>query len=260
VIPILLYHSVDVSSSEAYRRWSIHPSLFAEHLDVITGLGHDCLTVSEYIDRRAVGTLPDRPLLVTFDDGRADFSEHAVPILASRKIPSTMYVVSGHIGATSSWLPIPDERDRPMMSWTELRSLSEAGVEIGAHSLTHPELDVIGNKRARQEIAESRDHLEAGLARPVRSFAYPHGYHSRAVVGIVADSGYDSACAVKHRWSHLGDDAFALSRLIIDGWMSSEALERMLVSPPTRQPRERRTLQLGWRCARRARSTLRRRP
>lgn len=144
------------------------------------------------------------------------------------------------------------------MTWADLRSLRSAGVELGAHSLSHPELDVISSKQARREISASREHLEDGLDLAVRSFAYPHGYHSRSVIKITRESGYDSACAVKDRWSEPDDDAFALSRLIIDGGTTAEQLESLLRNPPARQPREQRVLRLAWRTTRRAKRKLRR--
>jgi len=129
-IPVLLYHSVDERWTPEYRRWCITPGLFAEHLAVIDELGFTCLGVSELIDAVDRAALPPRPIAITFDDGRADFSEYAVPLLAERGLPATIYLVTGCIGGTSSWLPIEAERDQPMMSWADVTALASVGMML----------------------------------------------------------------------------------------------------------------------------------
>ena len=258
-IPILLYHSVAPEATDQYARWCVHPDLFAAQLDAVLALGYTPLTISELVDATSSGTLPKRPIAITFDDGRADFIEHAVPTLQSAGVASTMYVVTDNIGGTSDWLPMPGEADQPMMSWDDVRSAAAAGVEIGSHSATHRELDVIPAADLTDELVVSRQRLSDELGAPVRSFAYPHGYHSRSIVRRTELAGYDSACAVKDRWSHEHDDRFALSRLFVWGTTSAGELESMLSDPATRAPRSvrlERPLRAGWRAVRLVRGRL----
>ena len=255
-IPILLYHSVDVQASPGYRPWCVDPALFAEHLDLIGDLGFTCLTMSDLVDLAASGELPDRPLAITFDDGRADFSEYAVPLLAERGLPATIYLVSGCIGGTSSWLPIQAERDQPMMSWTDVGALASVGIECGAHTVTHPQLDLVGTERARREIGDSRHQLEQHLGSPVRSFAYPHGFHTRQVSDLVAAAGFDSACAVRDTWSHVDEDRFRLSRLVVRDTTTTDDLWTRLITTPDRPARQHVARQVGYRWFRRAGSML----
>lgn len=249
-IPILLYHSVGHTASPAYRRWCIDPSLFDEHLSALRSVGYDCLTVSGLIDAIDAGTMPQRPMLVTFDDGRADYADHAIPSLETHGISSTMYVVSSHVGGTSEWLGIPGESNQPMLTWQDLSDVSAAGHEIGSHSQTHPQLDVIGSARAAAEIVQSRRVLEHGLGTIVRSFAYPHGHHGRREIAAVREAGYDSSCAVADRWSWIGQDRYALSRLIVDGGTSTEDLMARLSATPSVERRHHTLLRCGYRCVR----------
>jgi peptidoglycan/xylan/chitin deacetylase (PgdA/CDA1 family) len=259
-VPILLYHSIAPEASSEYRPWCVHPDDFDAHLTLIDELGMHAMTVSDFADARDADMLPARPCLVTFDDGRRDFAEHAVPILEAHQIPSTMYVVTDHIGGASSWLPIEAERDQPMMSWDEVRCVAGAGVEIGAHSRSHAELDVLDRDACLDEIVGSRSRLTAELGAAVRSFAYPHGYHSRSVVDAVRAAGFDSACAVNDRWCLPGDDRFALSRQFVWNTTTTDDLRVMLLAAPrTSGPVPacrsiaRRTARIGWRAARRVR-------
>lgn len=252
-IPILLYHSVAPAASPGYARWCVRPEQLAEHLAAVRTLGFTPLTVSGLVDAIADDALPERPLAVTFDDGRADFVEHALPVLLAAGVASTLYVVTGRIGATSSWLPIDAEVDGAMMTWDDVRAAAAAGVEIGSHSATHVELDVVGSARQTEEIAGSRRELSAELGAPVRSFSYPHGYHSAAVVRAVRAAGYDSACAVADTWSSTADDRFALSRMFVWNTTSADDLRATLLAPPAQPARTRPVLRAGWRCARWAR-------
>lgn len=258
-VPILLYHSVGATTSPGYAPWCVDPGLFDEQLDVVTGLGFTTLSVSDFVDRRTDGTLPEKPCVVTFDDGRADFLHGAMPALDRHGVVVTMYMVSGLVGGTSNWLPMPDEREQPMLGWNDLRTIGEAGIEIGAHSDTHIELDVARSRRLVAEVTDSRSRLSDGLGTAVRSFAYPHGYHSRRVVNAVREAGYDSAVAVKDRWSHDNDDRFALARMFVWGSTSAEGLRETLSAPPTSRPSDtppQRVLSRGWRYTRWARGQL----
>jgi peptidoglycan/xylan/chitin deacetylase (PgdA/CDA1 family) len=255
-IPILLYHSVSPTAAPGYERWCIAPGRFAAHLDAIVELGFTCLTISGLVDATLADALPPKPLAITFDDGRADFYDHALDSLASRGLPSTMYVVAGHVGGSSDFLGIAGEDDQPMMTWEQLRSASGHGVEIGAHSMTHPQLDIVGRARADDEISRSRTVLEDGLAEPVRSFAYPHGYHTARLTRSVRAAGYDSACAVHDRCSSADDNRFALSRLIVDGDTSTDRLRVLLTGLDVRRRPHRAPLRVGWRLVRRTRQRL----
>lgn len=255
-VPILLYHSVSDTASDTYRPWCVAPSQLDEHLHIVCDLGFTVMTVSQFVDARSTGELPPKPCVITFDDGRADFVDGAVPVLQAHGVGATVYVVSGHVGGTSEWLPMAEERSQPMMGWADLRSLAGAGIEVGAHSETHVELDVVATKRLLDEVVSSRDRLSSGLGTSVRSFAYPHGYHSRRVVRVVREAGFDSGAAVKDRWSHVDDDRFALSRMFVWNSTTATALGDLLADPPIdggRDSTSDRVLRSGWRCTRWAR-------
>jgi peptidoglycan/xylan/chitin deacetylase (PgdA/CDA1 family) len=181
VIPILLFHSVSNNPSRYAQRFAVTVERFQEQLDLIIASGRTALTVSAIVEMLRDGpSLPERPIVITFDDGYSDFSEVVVSALHDRGLAATLYVTTGFLsGRPEIAAPRPSE-DR-MLSWSELTQVSSSLVEIGAHSHSHLELDVLPRKKAWQEITECKRLLEAELGAPVRSFAYPHGYFSQTV-------------------------------------------------------------------------------
>jgi peptidoglycan/xylan/chitin deacetylase (PgdA/CDA1 family) len=215
-IPILLYHAVAPDTDGPLAPWVVAPEVFAEHLDVLRAEGARPVTISELVamvhDR---GEVPPRgTIAITFDDGFADFAEHAWPALAARDLRATLYVTTGYLGDRARWLPGAAPA-RPMLSASAVAALADEGVEIGAHTVHHPQLDLVPLAEARQEIVAGRERLAEIVGDDIGSFAYPHGYHGRRVRDLVARAGFHSACAVKHALSSTADDRFALARVMV---------------------------------------------
>lgn len=255
-IPILLYHSIGEAPSAACRPWYVPVGSFEKQLQLIHELGFTCLTVSALLDAIDDRRLPERPLVITFDDGAEDFADNALPLLAHYRMPSTMYVPSAYVGRFFPWSNREPDVGRTIMGWELLRSLNPSFVELGAHSVTHPQLDIVSSEQRRSEIADSKLQLEDGLGRRVRSFAYPHGYHSAAARRLVAAAGFDSATACGNRWSHVEDNRYALSRFTVLGDLTTGALAAWLSFPPRGAPTPRHLPRLGWRAVRRVQRHL----
>lgn len=231
-VPILMYHSVGPRRNPDYDRWCVSPARFEEQMAALAAAGYAVLTTGDYVERIAAGVgLPDRFVVLTFDDGLQDFLTGAFPILQKFGFPATLYVVAGRVGMTSRWLAPLGEGQRPMLTTEELRFLARSGIEIGGHTMTHPELDILGPARAMGEIAGSRRVLEDLLGAPVRSFAYPHGYNSARTREIVERAGYRSAVRVRHAHSERGECRFGLSRLIITEEMAAEPFMALVAGP-----------------------------
>jgi peptidoglycan/xylan/chitin deacetylase (PgdA/CDA1 family) len=236
-IPILMYHSISDGCAPRFRRFAVSPHAFRAHARFLSAHGFQSLTVSELVaalDGEAA--LPAKPVVLTFDDGFADFHEAALPILVEFGLTATLYVVSGRVGRTSSWLAGIGEGERRLVGWEQLDEISRSGIEIGAHSVTHAALDLLPLEAAKEEIAVSKRDLEDRLGTRIASFAYPFGYHNGDVRGLVEDQGYASACAVRYAMSSPADDRFALARHIaLDGW-DRETLSGVLAGHPPMLP------------------------
>ena len=143
---------------------------------------------------------PDRTALVTFDDGWRDGLTVAAPLLDRLGVRATFFVCPGLFGNHD---PRMGEAGH-MLSAAEAHALHEAGMELGAHSLTHPDLRVLGAAELRAELVGSREAVEAITGQPCLAFAYPFGLHDARVRRATAVAGY--ALAFQYgpgRWSRL---------------------------------------------------------
>lgn len=250
-VPILLYHSVSDTPSGRFGRWTVSRTQLADHLDLLLDSGRQPLTVRQLLDGLDADRLPDRPVVLTFDDGFADFADNAWPVLARRELSATLYVTAGDLGGRSEWLASLGAR-LPMLTPRAVVDLAAAGCEIGAHSMSHPQLDCLPDAVAGREIADSKDALQQVLGAEVDAFAYPHGYHSAVTKDLVRAAGFRSAAAVRNAVSHAADDRLALARVTITSDCDTADLSRMLAgrTVPTATPQDRWPTTV-WRQARR---------
>jgi peptidoglycan/xylan/chitin deacetylase (PgdA/CDA1 family) len=259
-IPVLLYHSVSENPSSAIARYAVAPAAFARQLDAVVESGRTALTLSEYAAALGTQRLPQRAIVITFDDGYADFYEHAFAELVRRGLPCTLYVTTGFLEgrAGSRTHACPPDR---MLQWSQLPELAASGVEIGGHSHSHFQLDTLRRDNARVEIMRCKTLLEDALEAEVATFAYPHGYSSPAVKSLTRTAGYRSAAGVKNAFSSEADDPFSLARLTIFNTTDGEELGGWLrgVGARTAPAREGVSTRV-WRTCRRSRSLVTGRP
>jgi len=216
-IPILMYHSISNHASPEFRPCTVSPETFDEHLLYLERCHYTVVTVTQFVQAMARGGdgLPPRPVVLTFDDGYADFYTSALPLLQRHGFTATLYVATAFVGGTSRWLQHMGEGMRPMLTWEQLAEISASGIECAAHTHTHRPLDMLPLSVVRDEIVRSKELLEEHLVQQVSSFAYPYGYYSARVRQVVRAAGYASACGVKGALSSLHDDPYALARLAI---------------------------------------------
>ena len=229
-IPILMYHSISEHATVKFRPFTLSPELFAKHMAYLHLHAFTPITVTQFVrtvtKRGAV--LPERPVVLTFDDGYADFFTKALPVLQQYNFTATLYIPTGFVGGTSRWLQREGEATRPILTWDQLTEISASGIECGGHSYWHRQLDTLPLAGARDEIVGCKRLLEEHLAQEVSTFAYPYGFHSTIIKRLVQEAGYTSACAVKDEVSSEATDPFALARLSVSADTSLDALATLL--------------------------------
>lgn len=154
-VPILMYHAVADAPRRAVYGLSVAPDAFAEQMRFLAEGGFTPLTASALATAWRNGRpLPRRPVLITFDDGYEGVHRHCLPVLAESGFPATLFVSTG-------WLPGPYEvggaAPDTMLDWDQVRELAAGGVEIGGHSHTHPQLDLLTDERLWSEVLRCRE-------------------------------------------------------------------------------------------------------
>jgi peptidoglycan/xylan/chitin deacetylase (PgdA/CDA1 family) len=200
---------------------SATPDLFSQH---VAWLKQNCLVVEfSRVVLAAKGSLCDRPVVaITFDDGFADNYEYAFPVLQQHGVPATFFITAGLLEKNPIVLErlqrlwgVRAEGIRPL-DWPAVREMRRAGMEIGAHTYSHPNLARLDRHAAELEVRRSKEIIEDRLGAPVGIMAYPFGkpkHHFTAeTVGVVSSAGYEYAGAVTWRGIRASDSPFRIPR------------------------------------------------
>jgi peptidoglycan/xylan/chitin deacetylase (PgdA/CDA1 family) len=203
-VAILTHHSI----SRIADGFAITPEMFAAELDALSRAG--CRTVSfhEWLEGKP---LPPRAVILTFDDGYEDAYSAALPALRARGMIGTFFVVPTWVGQDSAHRVVQEESgiERRYLVWPEVKTLSEAGMEIGSHGERHVSLSNLPEDEAREEALRSRREIEAHLGRPVEVFAYPFNSSRHRLRSVLKDAGYRAAVSGSQ---HGGTDRYELFR------------------------------------------------
>lgn len=259
-VPILMYHGIAEDPAAAVRPLSVRPAAFAAQLAHLDALGFTPITLSSLAAAWACEgcatspPLPERPVVLTFDDGYGDFHSEALPMLRTYRFAATLFVTTGWVEDEGG-----DTGDRPdrMLTWPQIRDAAAAGVEIAGHTHSHPQLDQLAGRAVRIELRRSRELLEEQLGIEVRGLAYPYGYSSARVRRAVRDVGYRYACAVGNALPSRRTDLLALPRLTVRRSTSLATYDRIVRGQliPAIFAKD-RVLTKGYAVARRARTAF----
>ncbi len=212
VVPILMYHEV-AGPADAASRLAVPPAAFAAQLAHLAAAGRTTITMSMLAaGLTGQAELPERPIVLTFDDGYADFHRTALPLLLAHGFTATVFITTGWLADAG---PVLRPRPGPMLSWGQVQEAAAAGIEIGAHSHTHRELDQLPANQLDHELRGSKSLLEDRLGGPVPALAYPFGYSSQYVRQAARAAGYAHACAVGNLLASKASDPFAFPRLTV---------------------------------------------
>lgn len=214
---VVLYHRV---ADDAANLWTTSRAAFDEQIAYLQE-NYEMVSMDETVRRIRQGENSRPCVHVTFDDGYAVNCEHALPLLIKRKIPCTYFTTTqpvlegtpfGHDTAMGYNFP-PNTID-------ELRAISAAGIEIGAHTRTHADIGQIQTRwKLYDELVASRDDLEDALGEQIRYFAFPFGAHRRlsaAAFHMAKQYGFDAVCSAYGGYNFPGDDAFHIQRIPAD--------------------------------------------
>lgn len=185
-VPILSYHLVRPSYPRddwLIKEYLVTSDVFDEEMNYLSSNGYHVIPFSAleaYIDE---GTpLPPKPVIISFDDGWENQFAYAFPILQKYRLTATFFIYTNAIDSTNH------------LTWGQVKTMSDAGMVIGSHSLSHPFLAKIADATDLwREIADSKKIIEEHIGKTVNEFAYPYGSYNQATIADVEKAGYKSA-------------------------------------------------------------------
>lgn len=207
VIPILMYHSIDLSPDRE-NRLIVPPEVFDRQMRFLKENHYNVISLEEAADIvRNKKKAPARAVAITFDDGLENNYVNAFPILKKYNFPATIFVIAGFVEKTGE----------ETLSWNQIMEMQASGlVTIGSHSLTHPLLtEVTSPERLKSEVEDSKRILEEKLGKKVNTFCYPAGRFNEKVRQAVVDAGYKAAVVTNPGRKIPDDDVFLMKRLRI---------------------------------------------
>ncbi|MFW5713544.1 MAG: polysaccharide deacetylase family protein [Brevefilum sp.] len=215
IAPILLYHHVKGEST--LNRYQVSVPDFRSQMEALDEMGFTAISISTFLEVLLNGgELPEKPVVITFDDGHLSVYENAFPIMQEFGLPGVFYIVVNRINGASDFVTI-----------AQLKEMIEAGWEIGSHSYSHVDLTVNHGLAAR-EIGQSKTELERELSIPVRTFAYPFGAIDPFTAQKVSDYAYRAGMGLGTSKIHTWNSLFYLNRIEIYGYYTIEDFKEIL--------------------------------
>ena len=217
-LPVLMYHHVGPLRPGTLPSLTVSPERFEKQVRELARRGYQGICPTDWIRWRLEGKkLPDKPVLLTFDDGYADLVEHALPVLGRYGFGAAVYIVTGQLDGTNTWDEARGSGTHRLMTREQIRYWVGQGIEFGAHSRTHADLTTLAPHELTEEVVGSGNDLESLLGTRVSSFAYPYGFHNQAVDDCVRGA-YDLAFLAEDKvegLNHLLTDPIQLRRTMV---------------------------------------------
>ena len=243
-IAALLFHHVGLPRPGTYPALTVESRRFERFIRLLQDWGYTGVSSGAWAAwRRGIAPLPDRPVLLTFDDAYADLAECALPALTRLGWGATIFVAASTVGGRNTWDGPAAARHR-IMSAQDIRTWALKGIEFGAHGSTHCDLTRIDAERLQDEVVGSGNALAELLGHPVAAFAYPYGAYNDHVRELVAATF---------------QIAFGLEEGLNDGETDRTRLRRTMVQSTDTVVDLAFRVRLGWSPLQRVRTRVRRR-
>jgi len=189
-IPVLLYHSVDDSGSVI----SISPQEFKAQMRYLRRSGYETISLNEYLNYVVgFGKPAGKRVVITFDDGFKNNYSEAFPVLKEYGFTATIFISTDLAGQKSSWERDESIPELSMLTWDEVKEMSDYGIKFESHTCSHCYLSQLSENEARDELLRSKSTIEEKTGRQVEFFCHPYGDWSEQTKRLARECGYRGA-------------------------------------------------------------------
>ncbi len=221
-VPVLMYHYLSTPPDDAdiYRRdLSVPPELFAAQLDRLLAEGYTAVTLYQVMDALQRGApLPEKPVVITFDDGYRDNYENAFPLLRARALPATIFVVTDFI----------DEQRPEYLTWDMAREMLQNGIAIESHGRNHASLAGQADDYLVWQALGSLETLEFELGVRPRFLSYPAGEYDQRTIDVIHSADFWAAATTEQGLMLDNAQPFELPRIRVRNTTTPDDLIRLL--------------------------------
>lgn len=219
-VPVICYHYIGEDPS-GKSPLIISKEKFREHLKTIKDNGYTTLTMEELNDYLFKDKpIPQKSVVITFDDGSIDNYTNAFPILKEFNVKATMYVISGYIN-TSEFL-----------TGEQIKEMSDYGIDIESHTVSHSKLSTLSYEEQLKELKDSKEAIENITGKPIIAVAYPEGKFNEDTKKATIEAGYSMGFTIDRGYADRSDNAAELNRICVDYTYKPRNIEKILKSLP----------------------------
>lgn len=214
-IPVLMFHNVVPVRDPKSPWFDTTVTEFLAQLDWLSANGWEPISLDALYKHLSEGApVPEKSIVLTFDDNYQGFYDNAYPILKQRRIPTTMFVHTGFVGS---------QENTPKMTWDELRTLTKEGlVQIGSHTVTHPDdITTLFTDQQRAELENSKKELEKQLGIKIDYLAYPDGKNDAMTQSLARSAGYKLAFSTDTGFAEESPNILCVNRYVANKYIEA---------------------------------------
>lgn len=218
-LPIILYHNITYNYTRDNHKMHVDPARLEEQLRAIKDAGYNTIFLEDYVNYlEGKAVLPEKPLVITFDDGYMSNYEYAFPLLKKYGMKATIFVITSRMGTR--------ETQYPHFTWEQAREMENSGViRIESHTNTHPDMSAISPQEQEEEIRRSKYLLDTNLHKDCKMLAFPYGRYTEGAIELAKKAGFELSVLVGDRGSNKKENgAYHLKRFTVSGLQTGQEL------------------------------------
>jgi peptidoglycan/xylan/chitin deacetylase (PgdA/CDA1 family) len=220
-LPILMYHSISDEAERGvapYYRVCTSPEVFRKHLAFLVNAGYRSVPLTAVVELLRQGqALPEKSVVITFDDGFRNFYAEAFPVLQQHGFSASVFLPTAFIASQRRSF-----KGRECLTWAEVRELQKWGIHFGSHTVSHPRLIELSWQDIERELTVSKSELEQQLGESVTTFAHPYAFpqtdrgYVAGFKALLVRSGYTCCATTEIGRVKPGAEPYRLKRLPVN--------------------------------------------